>query len=240
MYSLSDTQFYNELKDTHPEVYDKISSFLSSEFEDLKLGCHTIQNILTLIYGNVQLLEHTFPELKENPRWNFIRSDISVLSDYMIAISAYRYAHVITRTEVNVGEYIRTILKSFSEDEKLHTLKISYNIPDDCPNVSLDIDKLQSSIKAILENITDIGTDDSAHIDITYTSDKLIFKIYDNLNVNNSETLTKIFRPFNTNKPDHIGLGLATAYRIAVAHGGELTYQPNTPCGSIFTLSIQR
>jgi two-component system sensor kinase FixL len=47
-----------------------------------------------------------------------------------------------------------------------------------------------------------------------------------------------LFQPFSTTKPNGTGLGLAISRTIARAHSGTLTYQPNTPTGARFTLTL--
>ena len=47
-----------------------------------------------------------------------------------------------------------------------------------------------------------------------------------------------LFQPFSTSKPNGTGLGLAISRTIARAHSGTLSYQPNTPTGARFTLTL--
>jgi two-component system, LuxR family, sensor kinase FixL len=47
-----------------------------------------------------------------------------------------------------------------------------------------------------------------------------------------------LFQPFSTSKPNGTGLGLAISRTIAKAHSGALAYEPNTPSGARFTLTL--
>ena len=47
-----------------------------------------------------------------------------------------------------------------------------------------------------------------------------------------------LFQPFSTSKPNGTGLGLAISRTIAKAHSGALAYEPNTPNGARFTLTL--
>jgi two-component system sensor histidine kinase HydH len=52
------------------------------------------------------------------------------------------------------------------------------------------------------------------------------------------ETLSRIFEPFYTTKPNGTGLGLAISRNIARAHGGELTVARNDPGHICFTMTV--
>ena len=49
---------------------------------------------------------------------------------------------------------------------------------------------------------------------------------------------TNIFDPFQTTKPEGIGLGLAISKSIVDRHHGELTYDAETTQGATFTVSL--
>lgn len=52
------------------------------------------------------------------------------------------------------------------------------------------------------------------------------------------ETLSRIFEPFYTTKPNGTGLGLAISRNIARAHGGDLTVAQNDPGHICFTMIV--
>jgi signal transduction histidine kinase len=52
------------------------------------------------------------------------------------------------------------------------------------------------------------------------------------------ETLSRIFEPFYTTKPNGTGLGLAISRNIARAHGGELAVARNDPGHICFTMTV--
>jgi signal transduction histidine kinase len=54
-----------------------------------------------------------------------------------------------------------------------------------------------------------------------------------------SEIRSSLFMPFCTTKPDGVGLGLALAKELVLAHGGELEWRPADP-GTRFVLSLPR
>ena len=52
------------------------------------------------------------------------------------------------------------------------------------------------------------------------------------------ETMARLFKPFHTTKPDGNGLGLATARRIVLAHGGTIEAQSEVGRGTKFTIRL--
>jgi signal transduction histidine kinase len=54
------------------------------------------------------------------------------------------------------------------------------------------------------------------------------------------EARRRAFEPFYTTKPGGTGLGLAIVYRIAEAHGGQVSAGNAPSGGAVFTLAIPR
>jgi C4-dicarboxylate-specific signal transduction histidine kinase len=52
------------------------------------------------------------------------------------------------------------------------------------------------------------------------------------------ESLSRLFEPFYTTKPEGTGMGLSICRSIIEAHGGRLWASANVPCGTIFQFTL--
>ena len=96
MYTVKDFDFLMKIQETKPDIYEYIEH-LSNEFhQDVSLGCHEVCNIISLIFGNFQLIELTNPQILQNLRWQQMNEDIRYLVHFMESISVFRYAQSIS------------------------------------------------------------------------------------------------------------------------------------------------
>lgn len=237
MYTKDDLRYLDSLKLSNPDIYEHIIAIYSKLQADVRKGCHDLRNIISLISGNYQLIGLDAPDIACNERWLQMGGDINFLISALNSINEYRYAGTLKLQKINTYEYIWRLHEELSSDEDICP-DISLSIPPTVPCINIDTDKISYVIKSLITNITDAQSDASITLSIDYGTDNLYIRIADELDDFDLKTSEALFELFNTSKQDHIGMSLATSYRILLAHHGELSYGKNTPCGSIFTLTL--
>ena len=238
MITQKDKEYLTGLKTTHPEIHNFIQHLLDDYRQDTLLGCHDISNIISLIYGNFQLMELTTSGLTDNPRWTQMSEDIHFLVNSMEAVSYYRYSHLIKREVMSLDAFVNEYLVPLIDSTKYHHLHIHTNICNEQVTINIDPNKLTFVIKAIIDNISEYDCDANVQVSLYSEQEKLIISISDDCSIIDSGTMSKMFQPFNTNKTTHIGLSLSSSYQIVMAHEGNIEISPIEDKGYKYIISI--
>lgn len=234
MITQSDKEFINKIQKEQPAIYEHLTSLDASSKLDLKNGCHFIQNILTLISGNFQLMQLYTPTLTNNERWNQIGLDIEYLSHVMSSIGLFRYADKLEFHSVNISELMCKIEDIIPVEL---SPSISHKLPYDV-TVNIDLSKILFVVSSLLDNIVDVDSSACIEIEANCNNGYLNLRIADTLDDFDADAKQRMFQPFNTSKQTHAGLSLATSYKVMLAHNGLLSYAPNASLGSVFTVKI--
>ena len=236
MLTLNDKEYLEELKTSNPEIHEFIMHIMNDTKQDIKVACHDICNIISLIFGNYQLLELTNPQLNDNPRWTQMNDDLRYLISSMEAISFFRYADKVSLTPTDLDKYITdtlTYLKSKPEFGGLN-----FSICNDTTGTTINLDPLKTKFifEAILNNVVDRTPESNIVIHIEKDDTKLYISISDDSTFVPFDIRDTMFNPFVTDKQRHLGLSLASCFQIMMAQNGAIEYTPNLDTGSTFTL----
>ena len=72
----------------------------------------------------------------------------------------------------------------------------------------------------------------------TEIDNDIVVRFYDNGPGVDEKMVERLFQPFQSIKEGGLGLGLSISHKIISDHKGELSYLPNQPYGSVFTVKI--
>jgi len=101
----------------------------------------------------------------------------------------------------------------------------------------------EAAFKSIISNLVKNAIEaigDNGKIEVTsfFENDKLILAVRDDGPGITTDQINNLFKPFYTTKPGGTGLGLATAYKAATDHGGELKVESKPGGPTVFKLII--
>lgn len=114
--------------------------------------------------------------------------------------------------------------------------KLRFDVAADFPAASVDAFRLQQVFRNLFENSVAAG---AGRLDVTMRRDggELLVSVCDDGPGIPSQTIGRVFEPFFTTKTKGTGLGMAIAWRIVNAHGGELRAEPQAG-GAKFTIRL--
>ncbi|WP_353139315.1 PAS domain S-box protein [Limnohabitans sp.] len=126
-------------------------------------------------------------------------------------------------------------------------VRVVVNCPSDLPAVLCD----RTMVEQVLLNLTRNGmqamADDTPHKVLTLavrlataqaSSRWLEFSVADLGHGIPEGVVEKLFTPFFTTKQEGMGLGLSLCRTVVEQHGGLLRFQPNLPCGTVFSFTL--
>jgi two-component system nitrogen regulation sensor histidine kinase NtrY len=120
-------------------------------------------------------------------------------------------------------------------------VKISVNIQDNVPHLSLDPEQIKRVLINLFDNSIN-AMNGKGEIMVTGglngNGDKIVIEIVDTGKGIDAKDIDKLFLPYFSTKKDGTGLGLAISHMIISKHGGTISASNNTPGGARFTLQF--
>jgi len=148
------------------------------------------------------------------------------------------------RERADVNATIEAIRDIVLADGRVHRAQVRFELAAQLPPVSIDTVQIQHLILNLVRNGLEAPSEASAPVRelIVRTgraSDGDVeITIVDNGPGLSPQAVERLFDPFFSTKPEGTGLGLAISNTLARAHGGSLSYRPNTPRGARFSVRL--
>lgn len=201
---------------------------------------HEIRNPVAIIASSLVTADR--PEAGDEQRkemYSIARNEAARLEKLTTDFLSYARPIQPTRSRIALPE----VLGYITETAKVHGMKKGITITlenDNHPWANLDRGQIQSALLNLVLNALDAtpagGTvavcsrrvsDDTLEIQVENTGERI-----------SDESLSRIFEPFYTTKPNGTGLGLAISRNIARAHGGDLAVSRNEPGHVCFSMTV--
>jgi len=211
---------------------------------------HDLNNILTVISGNIGLAQIEAPE-----------NSVSLLSFLTRAGEAAQQAAQLSNqllTFSKGGAPLKRIasisaLVAQAAEFSLHgsNLRAELDIPSDLWQAAVDPGQIEQVMNALIINAREAMPRGGAvrvsasNVEVDVNSELPIrpgryvkVQIADNDGGIDPRAITKIFDPYFTTKPGATGLGLSISYSVVKKHGGLLHLESTSPAGSTFAFYL--
>lgn len=206
---------------------------------------HEIKNHLNTLSLNLQLLGEDFEE-PETPRERKAAARIDSLTDECRRIvdlsnDFLRFARMddITLEPTSLTDVVTRLVDFLTPTARAQKVDVRWFSTTDLPLVCLDKELFEKVLLNLMLNAEDAMPDGGTlAVQARAEDGSVILDVIDTGCGMDPELLGRVFRPFVTTKPDGHGLGLATARKIVVAHGGTIGVQSEPGRGTKFTIRL--
>lgn len=233
---------------------DKLKQMDETKDEFISMASHQLRTPLTSVKGYVSMvIEGDAGEL--NPMQKKLLDQAFTSSQrmvYLIAdllnVSRLRTGKfVIDAIPSNLADVVKGEVDQLVETAASRNLELTYEKPDDFPELLLDETKVRQVIMNFIDNAI-YYTPSGGHIrvELKDTGSTVEYTVTDDgLGVPKSEQhhlFTKFYRAGNAKKarPDGTGLGLFMAKKVIVAQGGSLIFKSTEGKGSTFGFTFDK
>lgn len=211
---------------------------------------HEINNLLTIILGNSQILKKNLRQdekdenemlLKSIEKIEFMVERIAKLIKMMRSLA--KNNAILPQTRSKLSDIIKSVLSTLGDKFKAYEIETIYQennlekaeilcYPTEISQVILNI--LLNSIDSIILNQK--TTDRKINIKLQKNKDKIIIEISNTGEKISDDIKDRVFEPFFTTKPigHGTGLGLSISKRIVEQHQGTITFESTDTLTTFF------
>lgn len=173
---------------------------------------HEINNPLGVILGHARLIERAGGAVADDAR--VIASEARLCQQIVQALLDYARPGELTRGPVDLVALLEPLCER-------HGARLEVAGPVTVP---ADRPRLGQLFANLLQNARDFG--EAVSVRVTADANGVAVEVEDDGPGVDAADLDRVFEPFHTGRPEGVGLGLAIARSIAVAHAGTVTAYP--------------
>lgn len=206
---------------------------------------HELKNQINTLSLHLQLLGEDL-DPPETPRERRAADRIARLTDdcrRLVDLSndflRFARADTLNRCACHLPDLVARMVDFLAPTARLQRVEIVCHAAADVPPVSLDADLFERVLLNLMLNAQDAMPDGGTlTLQVRPDGSAVLVAVIDTGTGIPPDILPRVFEPFVTTKPDGFGLGLATARRVVLAHGGEITCHTQPGCGTQFTIRL--
>lgn len=210
---------------------------------------HDVKTPLTVVKGNVELLEMTSLTPKQVEYLTSINKSMAVFERYFNSMLTYtRLLNDDQREEVKVSDFISELIVEFNEIAKTYQVELQTELEIESKFFYGNRLALSRAVLNIFVNACQHAKKDAGKVTVTFkeTATQLIFEVWNNgapFSKTAKEDATKLFFTENGGRnldKKHYGLGLAFAKVVSLKHGGYLEISDPPAGGAKVKLCLER
>ena len=206
---------------------------------------HEIKNHLNTLSLNLQLLAEDF-DPPQTPRERKGLDRVLGLTDEcrrLVELSNdfLRFARLddLRRAPVGLDAVVARMVDFLAPTARMQGVTVNWQAEPDLPPVSLDVEMFEKALLNLMLNAEDAMPDGGVlTLQVRAEPGWVVLDVIDTGAGIPDDVVPTLFRPFMTTKPDGNGLGLATAKKIVLAHGGDIAVQSEVGRGTKFTVRL--
>jgi two-component system, NtrC family, sensor kinase len=189
---------------------------------------HELNNPLTAIFGNAQLLKLGAADEATRQRAEVLVSEAERAAKIVRNLLAFARPYKPERRPLHLPPLVEETLSLRSYELRVHNVQLQVDLPPELPPILADPHQIQQVLVNLLINAEHAVTGRSGaciQVSAQVASDERVrLRVADNGAGIPLDVLGRIFEPFFTTKEDGkgTGLGLAICYAIVQEHGGRI------------------
>ncbi len=206
---------------------------------------HEIKNHLNTLSLNLQLLAEDF-DPPQTPRERKGLDRVLGLTDEcrrLVELSNdfLRFARLddLRRAPVGLDAVVARMVDFLAPTARMQGVTVNWQAEPDLPPASVDVELFEKALLNLMLNAEDAMPDGGVlTLQVRAEPGWVVLDVIDTGAGIPDDVLPTLFRPFMTTKPEGNGLGLATAKKIVLAHGGDIAVQSEVGRGTKFTVRL--
>jgi len=202
---------------------------------------HDIRNPLNALGMIIQRMENEIKPAKGEEEFSdFIdtfKSELKKLNNIIEKILQVAKSSKLDLKRMEIKPVIEEVISLYRYEASERSIDIKSTLQDGKAYIN------EVAFKGIISNLIKnaleaIGKDGNIDITANFGNEKMTMIVEDDGPGISDEQKASLFKPFYTTKVSGTGLGLATAYKAAVDHGGELKIESKTGGPTRFIVSL--
>ena len=233
------------------KAYENLKSLDNEKTEFVSIAAHQLRTPITAARWALTYLKEDQGILTEKQQGLVDRAETSVdrifqLVEELLELNRMDFGTITLNCASSSVEKLREdIIQEHEHIKEQQQVSIERNFSRTPKPVSFDSLRLKQVVDNLIDNaIKYSGKSSSVTVSTSYDDAHAYIKVSDHGIGIPAEDKGRMFQKFSRLEnaeqvdPDGTGLGLYVGRKIIEAHGGTVSYKPNEPTGSIFTISL--